>query len=92
MPKGWFHAKKITGRSHKCSGGKTQRCLVGPKGKLFWRKCDLEKYVGQRCGDSKAAQRLRLPDTSVFQDYPKDAVLIRTKKKAREEYMSVAEN
>lgn len=79
LPDGWCHAIKVTGKSPRGKGGSYRHCLVGPGGRLFWHKYDLEKHLGTRIEGAKKASRPRIVDPDVFKKYPQEWVLVRTK-------------
>lgn len=72
LPKGWHHAQIPT------STGNMRRCFIGPKGKLFWHKEDLERHIGKPLGDAKDVDRPRIPKPSLLQKYGADSILRRT--------------
>lgn len=88
LPEGWHHAKRLTNKSGRGSGGIMRHCYVGPEGKTFWHKKDLEKHLGFKIESPDDVQRPRMACPLIFTEYPKDAVLTRTEKQAKTEYIN----
>ena len=87
LPDGWSHGKKITNASGRGSGGKFLRCYVGPKGKVFYNKTDLEKFIGHKIEAATGAGCRRTVSPLMAQAYPPDGVLRRTDKVTKSDYI-----
>ena len=73
LPEGWHHAKKITKASVCGSGGKLLGYYVGPRGKVFFHKADLEEFLGRKNEAASASGRRRGMSANVAHDMRIDA-------------------